>query len=158
MNVRFACLRWTAALLLPALTLAGTPMLRAAEEKVAEKTEAKAEAKPAAKEAAAEGAKKDADRRGPLPFYYGKVVAPDQKAKIYEVQEKFAAEIEPLAAKIKELQAERDKAIEAVLTADQLAKIKELKAEAAAKAAAGRKPAAKKAAAEPKAEKTAAGN
>ena len=44
MNVRFACLRWTAALLLPALALAGTPTLRAADEK--------AEAKPAAKEAA----------------------------------------------------------------------------------------------------------
>ena len=155
MNVRFACLRWTAALLLPALTLAGTPTLRAADEK----TEAKADAKPAAKEAAAEGSKKAvAERRGPLPFYYGKVVAPDQKEKIYEVQEKYAAEIAPLAAKIKELQAERDKAIDAVLSADQLAKIKELKAEAAAKAAAGRKPAAKKPAAEPKAEKTAAGN
>ncbi len=150
MNVRFACLRWTAALLLPALALAGTPTLRAAD--------GKAEAKPAAKEAAAEGSKKAADRRGPLPFYYGKVVAPDQKEKIYDVQEKYAAEIAPLAAKIKELQAERDKSIDALLSADQLAKIKELKTEAAAKAAAGRKPATKKPAAEPKAEKTATGN
>ena len=154
MNVRIACLRWTAALLLPALTLAGTPTLRAAEEKAA----AKAEAKPTANVAAAEGSKKPADRRGPLPFYYGKVVAPDQKEKIYDVQEKYAAEIAPLAAKIKELQTERDKAIDALLSADQLAKIKELKAEAAAKSAAGRKPAAKKPAAEPKVEKAATGN
>lgn len=150
MNVRFACLRWTAALLLPALALAGTPGLRAADEK--------AEAKPAAKPAAAEVSKPPAERRGPLPFYYGKVVSPDQKEKIYDVQEKYAAEIAPLAAKIKELQAERDQAIDAVLSADQLAKIKELKAEAAAKAAAGRKPAAKKTSAEPKADKAATGN
>lgn len=81
-----------------------------------------------------------------------------QKEKIYDVQEKYAAEIAPLAAKIKELQAERDKAIDAVLSADQLAKIKELKSEAAAKAAAGRKPAAKKTSAEPKTDKAVTGN
>jgi hypothetical protein len=54
--------------------------------------------------------------------------------------------------------AARDKEIEAVLSAEQLAKVKQLKADAAAKAAAGKKPAVKKPAGEPKAEKTATGN
>lgn len=71
MNVRISCLRGMAACLLPALVLAGTPTLNAADEK--------SEAKPAAKAAATEESIKPAERRGPLPFYYGKVVSPDQK-------------------------------------------------------------------------------
>lgn len=153
MNVRFASLRRIAAVVLPALALAGTPTVRGAEEKGA-----KGEAKPAAAAEAKPAKKAPADRKGPLPFYYGKVVAPDQKEKIYGIQDRYQAEIAPLAAKIKELQAARDKEIEAVLTPDQLAKVKQMKADAAAKAAAGRKPAVKKPAEEPKVEKTAAGN
>ncbi|MBL9082046.1 MAG: hypothetical protein JNK76_09595 [Planctomycetales bacterium] len=148
MNVRFASLRRTLAVALPILALAGTPLFAADE---------KAESKPAV-ETKVPAKKAAADRKGPLPFYYGKVVAPDQKETIYGIQEKYAGEIAPLAAKIKELMAARDKEIEAVLSPEQLAKIKQLKADAAAKAAAGKKPAVKKPAEEPKAEKTAAGN
>ncbi|MGC3966283.1 MAG: hypothetical protein QM775_02590 [Pirellulales bacterium] len=153
MNVGLNVLRRVVAAAVPALALAGMPTLLIADEKTEAKPAAAAEAKPAKTPAA--------DRKGPLPFYFGKVVAPDQKEKIYAIQDRFQDEIAPLAAKIKELQAARDKEIEAVLTPDQLAKVKQLKSEAAAKAAAGKKPAMKKPAAEPKAEKTeksAAGN
>jgi len=82
-----------------------------------------------------------------------------QKESIYAIQDKYQAQIAPLAAQIKALMAERDKEIEAVLTPEQLTKVAALKKEAASKAAAGKKPAAKKTeAAAEKPVKSAGGN
>ncbi|MBL9090270.1 MAG: hypothetical protein JNL96_03545 [Planctomycetaceae bacterium] len=144
MNVRVSCARKIVGATIAVLTLAGTLQLQAADEKPA-----KPAAKPTAK----------IDRRGPIPVYYGRVVAPDQKESIYAIQDKYQAQIAPLAAQIKALMAQRDKEIEAVLTPEQLTKVAALKKEAASKAAAGKKPAAKKTeAAAEKPVKSAGGN
>lgn len=140
MNVRVSYARKIVGATIAVLTLAGTLQLQAADEKPA---------KPTAK----------IDRRGPIPVYYGRVVAPDQKESIYAIQDKYQAQIAPLAAQIKALMAQRDKEIEAVLTPEQLTKVAALKKEAASKAAAGKKPAAKKTeAAAEKPVKSAGGN
>jgi hypothetical protein len=128
--------RIAAAMILPALAWAGTPTVRAADEKpaAAEKKDAP-EAKPR---------KAPADFRGPLPLYYTKVVSPDQKEKIYAVQTKYEAEIKALQAKIAEIEAARNKEIDAMLTPDQLKRVEELRAEAQkarTKTGAARKPA-----------------
>lgn len=97
-----------------------------ADDKPAAKPEA------AAKEAVEKTAgKKEEDRRGPIPALYGKLVAPDQKEKIYAIQEKYKAEMAPLVAKMKEIQAAQTKEIEAVLTPEQLAKLQAMRAEQA---------------------------
>lgn len=115
-----------------------------------------ADDKPAAKAEAGEkkAGKKEEERRGPIPALYGKLVAPDQKEKIYAIQDKYQAELAPLAAKIKEIQAARDKEIEAVLTPEQLAKLKDMKAELA-KAAAAKREQMKKTEAKPAGDKPA---
>lgn len=121
MNARFAFGRIMAVAMLLAFVWAGTPEVRAADEK------------PAAKAADSKGAKEKkapADYRGPLPAYYNKVLSPDEKEKLYKITEKYSAEIKSLAAKIRELEAARDKEIDAALTPEQLARIKELRAEA----------------------------
>lgn len=107
---------------------------------------------------------KKEERRGPIPELYGKIVAPDQKEKIYSIQDRYKAEMAPLVAKIKELQAAQAKEIEGVLTPEQLTRLNELKAEQVKAAAARReqmkkdKPAPKSAeAAKPAAEKTEGG-
>lgn len=109
--------------ILSALVWAGMPIVRAADEK------------PAAKEgkAAPEGkAKKEpADYRGPLPFYYAKVVSPDEKEKLYVITEKYAKEIKSLQVKLRELEEARDKELEAALTPEQRARVEELREEAA---------------------------
>jgi len=103
-----------------------------------------ADDKPGAKpEAAAEKGEKKAgkqeeERRGPIPALYGKLVAPDQKEKIYAIQEKYKAEMAPLVAKMKEIQAAQTKEIEAVLTPEQLAKLQAMRAEQAKAAMAKR--------------------
>lgn len=104
-----------------------------ADDKPAAKPEA------AAKEAGEKTAgKKEEDRRGPIPALYGKLVAPDQKEKIYAIQEKYKAEMAPLVAKMKEIQAAQTKEIEAVLTPEQLAKLQAMRAEQAKAAMAKR--------------------
>lgn len=91
-----------------------------------------ADEKPAAKEAKPGAAKKSpADYRGPLPAYYNKVLSPDEKEKLYAITEKYAPQIKELQGKLKELEAARDKEIDAALTPEQLARIKELRDEAA---------------------------
>lgn len=121
MNVRA---RLAAALLVPTLVWAGMPVVMSVSSAADEKSAAaEKEAKPAKKA--------PADYRGPLPFYYAKVVSPDQKEKLYVITEKYAAEIKQLQGKLKELEAARDKELEAALTPEQLTRIKELRDEAA---------------------------
>lgn len=134
---------------LPALVGAGMPIVRAAEEKPVAK-EAKAAPEAKAKKA-------PADYRGPLPFYYGKVVSPDQKEKIYAIQQKYEGELKSLMAKVKELQAARDKEIDGVLSPEQLKRVEELRTEAKTKAAAKTDGAKKPAEGEAKKEKPEAG-
>ncbi len=69
--------------------------------------------------------------RGRLPNYYGRVgVSEDQKEKIYAIQATHAEKIAELEKQLKELKAKRDKEVEAVLTPDQLKKVKEMEEEA----------------------------
>lgn len=130
-----------------AAVIAGAPLTFAADE-----AKPKAEAGTVKKEGGEK--KKEAERRGPIPELYGKVVAPDQKEKIYTIQDKYQAEMAPLVAKIKELQVARDKEIEAVLTPEQLTRLKELKAEQV-KAAMAKREQMKKTEGKPAAEKSA---
>jgi Spy/CpxP family protein refolding chaperone len=77
--------------------------------------------------------KAPAKPRGRLPAYYGQVVTPDQRAKIYSLQSPVFEKIEALQAQIKELQTKLDEEVKAVLTAEQLKKVEELTAAAKAR-------------------------
>lgn len=73
---------------------------------------------------------------GRLPNNYGKLGLSDkQKKSIYETQGKYATEISVLVRKVEELRNKRDAEVEAVLTAEQKTKLKELLAESAKKSA-----------------------
>lgn len=99
------------------------------------------ETKKAETKAAAPAAKKPSRR---LPNFYGDLVDGTQKEKIYAVQDLYTPQIDALAEQIKALQAKRDAEIEAVLNAEQKAKLEKAKADSKAKAA--ERAAAKKAA------------
>jgi len=81
-----------------------------------------------------------------LPAHYKDIVTVEQRDKIYDLQGKFDAQIVVLAEQIKALQKQRDGEIEALLSAEQKAKLE--KARADSKAKAQEKAAAKKAAAD----------
>lgn len=66
--------------------------------------------------------------RGRLPAHYKDVVSPDQRAKIYEIQEKYAEQIEEVLAQLDQVRKQQTEEIEAVLTAEQKQKVAELKA------------------------------
>jgi len=86
-------------------------------------------------------AKKRAESRGRLPAYFGEVVSADQREKIYEIQSKYLTQIGMLQDEIAKLEEARDKDVLAVLSPEQLGKVKLLQDEAKAKrsAAATRK-------------------
>ncbi len=77
--------------------------------------------------------------RGILPAYYAAVVAPDQREKIYGIQQSYAEQLQKLEAEIAAIKAKRDAEVEAVLTAEQLKKVKAMADEARAKREAARK-------------------
>jgi len=85
---------------------------------------------PPVKAAAAKKAKKP---RGRLPNYYRSVVSEEQRVKIYEIQARYRDQIAALKAQIEALTKEQNDKITAVLSAEQLQKIEQLAAEAAAK-------------------------
>jgi len=91
-------------------------------------------------------AKKDAKTKGRLPAYYSQVVSDEQRGKIYEIQAQYRERIDALKAQLAALVKEQDEKINAVLTAEQLKKIEDLKAAAKAKQAdaAAKKPEVKK--------------
>lgn len=124
-------------LLVALVVVGGAYAVVAAPALLAQKAETKAEAKAPAKTEAKKSSKR-------LPNFYGDLVDGVQKEKIYAVQEKYTAQIDALAAQIKDLQAKRDAEFEAVLTAEQ--KVKLEKARADSKAKAQERAAAKKAA------------
>lgn len=79
-------------------------------------------------------AKKPAAKaKGRLPAYFKDVVTESQKQKIYDVQSKYAAQIDALEAQIQTLTSQRDAEIDGLLSEEQLAKVNKLRSEAAAK-------------------------
>jgi hypothetical protein len=66
--------------------------------------------------------------RGRLPAHYKDVVSPDQREKIYEIQDKYAEQIEEALARLEQVRQAQAEEIEAVLTAEQKQKVAELKA------------------------------
>lgn len=71
------------------------------------------------------------DRRGPLPFYFGKLgLSDEQKDKLYTLQEDYDKKLEPLREQLKKLVAERDQKMEAALTPGQKLRLAELREEA----------------------------
>ena len=94
-----------------------------------------AKPEPAATEAAApeKKARAKANPKGRLPAYYKEIVDEKQKTKIYEIQADFNARMEALEGQLAKLAADRDSAVEGVLTPEQKDKLKKAKDEAAAK-------------------------
>jgi len=101
--------------------------LAIAQPKPTSKASAKADAKSGDEEAA------PAKGKGRLPAYYKDIVDAKQKDKIYSIQAEFNGKIDALEEQIKKLTADRDAAVEGVLTAEQKGKLKKAKEEAAAK-------------------------
>lgn len=103
------------------------------------KDKAEAKAKAAAKDAEpakAENKKKtEAKSALRLPPYYGEVITEDQREKIAAAYAKFNAKIAKLKEDIKSTTAERDQALEALLTDEQKARLAKLRDDAKAKRA-----------------------
>jgi hypothetical protein len=71
--------------------------------------------------------------KGRLPAYYKDVVDAKQKEDIYKLQADYFGKISLLQEQIKKLVAERDEAIEKVLSPEQLVKLKKIREEALSK-------------------------
>jgi hypothetical protein len=71
--------------------------------------------------------------KGRLPNYYADLVSPEQRERIYAVQERYARQIDELNEQLAALINQRDAEIESVLTADQREKVKKARDEATAK-------------------------
>ncbi len=71
--------------------------------------------------------------RGVLPAYYSAVISPDQREKIYAIQQSYAEQLAKLEAELAALKDKRNGEVEAVLTPEQLQKVQALAAEAKAK-------------------------
>lgn len=71
--------------------------------------------------------------KGRLPPYYKDVVTAEQREKIYEIQKKYAAQIEDLQSQLESLRQKQEEEIEAVLSKEQLEKVTALKSEADSK-------------------------
>ena len=100
--------------------------------------------KPATKSGSADEAKKvrSGDR---LPANYGKIgVSEEQRKKIYEIQNKFEAQIESLEKQIAELKAKQVAEVESILTAEQKKALQSAIEESKKKAAVKKKSAAEK--------------
>ena len=83
-----------------------------------------------------------AKRRGPLPFYFGKLgVNDEQRDKLYTIQESYETKLEALRKQMKALLAEREAEMVAALTPGQKLRLQELKVEAKKSAKKGLKPA-----------------
>ena len=65
-------------------------------------------------------------RRGSrrLPLYYARVVSSEQRERIYEIQAEYAEEIEVIENELKKKMNERDQAVQAVLSVEQLDEVK----------------------------------
>ncbi len=70
------------------------------------------------------------ERRGRLPAYYARVVSGDQRESVYKIQRSYAPKLQELTKQLQQLRAMRDKEIDAILTPEQLARVKQLREEA----------------------------
>src|SRR5262245_27953748 len=73
------------------------------------------------------------EAKGRLPAYYKDVVNDEQRTKIYEIQAKYADQIDALQSQLEGLRKKQTDEIEAVLTKEQRDKVAALKAAADAK-------------------------
>ncbi len=73
------------------------------------------------------------EAKGRLPAYFKNVVTEEQKSKIYDIQFKYAAQIEDLQSQLEALRKKQTEEIDAVLTKEQLDKVTALRDEANAK-------------------------
>jgi hypothetical protein len=93
--------------------------------------------KPTKPTAAKPAAEEEEKVTGRLPNNWGKLGLSDkQKKDVYAKQAKYATEINALIRQVEELREKRDAEMEAVLTAEQKVKLKELLAESAKKSSA----------------------
>jgi hypothetical protein len=74
-------------------------------------------------ERSAESTKKAEKNKGRLPPYYGDVVTAEQREEIYKIQAKYAPKVLELNEQLAALAKQQNDEIEAVLTAEQKAKI-----------------------------------
>jgi hypothetical protein len=81
----------------------------------------------------AETTEKTTKPKGRLPAYFADVVSADQKEKIYAIQAKYADQIKELNEQLEAVGKKQDDEIDAVLSAEQKAKVDAARAEAAAK-------------------------
>jgi hypothetical protein len=79
--------------------------------------------------------KKAADKKGTrrLPAYYADVVTEEQRKEIYDIQAKYAKQIQDLNDQLLALTKKQNDEVEAVLTKEQKEKVAAARAEAAAK-------------------------
>jgi Spy/CpxP family protein refolding chaperone len=77
------------------------------------------EAAPAADSSDPAGPRVGDDEAGRLPPGYTVVVTKEQRAKIYEIQEKYVSQLEALQRQIAELEGKRDQEIAGLLDAEQ---------------------------------------
>jgi hypothetical protein len=73
-----------------------------------------------------------------LPNFYGEVISDAQRDKVYEIQADYFEPIEMLTLRLERLTAERNAQIEAILSADQKAKVEKLTKESNARRTATR--------------------
>ena len=62
-----------------------------------------------------------------LPPYYSRLVTPQQRERIYWIQQRYYIEIEKQRSRINKLEQERDKLIQACLTASQFKQLMQWK-------------------------------
>jgi hypothetical protein len=73
----------------------------------------------------------DREFRGPLPFFFGKLgLSEPQKVKLYQIQESYDEQIARLRKQIEELELQREKSMETLLTPGQKLRLNELREEA----------------------------
>lgn len=89
-----------------------------------------AEEAPAAQSTSEREGRARANPRGRLPNFYTRVVTPQQREQIYEIQQGYSEEIEALRAQLAAVQTKMNKEIEGVLDAEQLEQVKTLQEEA----------------------------
>lgn len=68
--------------------------------------------------------------RGRLPAYFSALVNREQRAEIYALQKRYHERIGELQSEIRDLEMERDKAVDAVLDPEQLAEVQKKRAAA----------------------------
>jgi hypothetical protein len=88
-----------------------------------------AQQKPAAEETSNESPER-APVRGRLPAYFSAIVTSQQREKIYLIQQRYDQQLDELRMQVEQLISERDRELDAVLTAEQLAIVQQKRADA----------------------------